>query len=90
MHLSKPQAVDDDSTFSAHVGGGLQLVIAADRLAGGRAASSLVTGGILAFYTVVVLAIGRAARSLLGSSRYRLLVDELPVYPRLVEPQSTK
>lgn len=49
-----------------------------DRLAGGAAGSSLVTGGVLVFYFGVVYAIGRSIRSVLGGTRYRLTIDEMP------------
>eukprot|EP00965_Chrysotila_dentata_P232264 6198858-Pleurochrysis_carterae.AAC.4 len=78
------QSDADRTPFDAPAGGGLQLIVASDGLAGGRAASSIVAGGVLAFYTVVVLAIGRAARSMLGDSRYRLIVDELPLTRDLI------
>eukprot|EP00966_Prymnesium_polylepis_P265608 6135823-Prymnesium_polylepis.1 len=35
-------------------------------------------GGVLAFYAAVVLAIGRFVRSIIGGTRYRLIVDEMP------------
>lgn len=55
-----------------------QVVLVSDRLAGGAAGSSLVTGGVLVFYFGVVYAIGRSIRSVLGGTRYRLTIDEMP------------
>ena len=52
------QASRDFSPFDTRKGQGLQLVVLADRGAGGAAASSLFSGGLIAFYTVFVLGIG--------------------------------
>ena len=57
---------------------GLQVVIAADKLAGGAAGSSYASGGLLAFYLAVVYGVGRSIRSVVGLTRYRLMVDEMP------------
>ena len=42
------------------------------------AGSSLLAGGLLVFYFGVVYATGRSIRSVLGGTRYRLMVDEMP------------
>ena len=72
------QSKRDASPFNTTVDDGVRLVAAADRLAGGTAASSLTGGGVLAFYLLVVVGIGRAVRSSCGGTRYRLAVDEMP------------
>ena len=54
---SVEQSGRDASPFNTTAADGLQLV-AADRLAGDTAASSLTAGGVLAFYLVVVIGIG--------------------------------
>ena len=75
---SVEQSERDASPFDTTVDDGVQLVVAADRLAGGNVASSLTSGGVLAFYLVVVIGIGRLVRSAFGGTRYRLAVDEMP------------
>ena len=72
------QANNDSSTFATTDTDGLQVVVGAEKLAGGSAASSFTAGGILGFYVVVVYAIGRAVRSACGGTRYRLIFDEMP------------
>ena len=59
--------------------------MAAERLAGGTAASSFTGGGVLAFYIVVVYAIGRAVRATCGGSRFRLMLEEMPDVKDVVE-----
>ena len=54
------------------------MVVVADRLAGGTAGSSFFAGGVIAFYSVVVLGISRVVRSSLGGTRYHLVPDEMP------------
>ena len=44
----------------------------------GQAGGSLASGGLIAFYLAVVVGIGRSIRSVLGGTRYRLMVDEMP------------
>ena len=61
------------------------MIVAAERLAGGTAASSLTGGGVLVFYVVVVYAIGRMVRSGLGNTRYKIMLDELPDVKDIVE-----
>ena len=55
-----------------------QVVLVSDPVAGGAAGSSLLAGGLLVFYFGVVYAVGRSIRSVLGGTRYRLMVDEMP------------
>ena len=54
------------------------MVLVADRIAGGNSLGSVLSGGLLAFYALTVYAIGRSIRSVLGGTRYRLMVDEMP------------
>ena len=63
------QTANDTSPFGAKEGEGLQLIIVADRIAGGTAGSAFFAGGVIAFYSVVVLGISRLLRSVLGGSR---------------------
>jgi len=72
------QTSNDTSPFGARQGEGLRLIIIADRLAGGSAGSTLFAGGVVAFYSAVVLAIARLLRGSLGGTRYRLVTDEMP------------
>jgi len=72
------QTANDTSPFGAKEGEGLQLIIVADRIAGGTAGSAFFAGGVIAFYSVVVLGISRLLRSVLGGSRYHLVTDEMP------------
>ena len=44
----------------------------------GTAGSSFTSGGVVAFYILVVFAIGKAVRSACGGTRYNLAVDEMP------------
>ena len=41
--------------------------------------------GLIAFYTVFVLGIGRMLRGIFGGTRYRLILDELPRTRDLVD-----
>jgi len=79
------QAHLDLSVFDVSPADGVQVIVGAETVAGGAAASSLTAGGILGFYIVVVYAIGRAVRGACGGSRYRLVVDELPEVQDLVD-----
>ena len=79
------QRQDDYTQFAASRSDGLQVIVAAERLAGGTAASSLTGGGVLVFYVVVVYAIGRMVRSALGNTRYKIMLDELPDVKDIVE-----
>ena len=72
------QADVDASPFNTSLGDGLQVVLVADRIAGGNSLGSVLSGGLLAFYALTVYAIGRSIRSVLGGTRYRLMVDEMP------------
>lgn len=63
------QTSNDTSPFGARQGEGLRLIIIADRLAGGSAGSTLFAGGVVAFYSAVVLAIARLLRGSLGGTR---------------------
>ena len=69
----------DASPFDTTVDDGVRLVAAADRLAGGTAASSLTGGGVLAFYLLVVVGIGRAVRSSCGGTTATLLTMAIPL-----------
>ena len=62
-----------------------QVIVAAERLAGGVQASSFTGGGVLLFYVVVVYAIGRTVRTTCGNTRYRLMLDEMPDVKDIVE-----
>ena len=79
------QRDDDYSQFAATTRDGLQVIVAAERLAGGTAASSLTSGGVLIFYVVVVYAIGRMVRSAFGNTRYKIMLDEMPDVKDVVE-----
>lgn len=72
------QAERDASPFNTTTNDGLQIVVAGERLAGGSAAIAFTAGGVLAFYALVVFAIGRVVRGVLRDSRYKLIVDEMP------------
>lgn len=72
------QADLDASPFATTPSDGLQVVLAADNLVAGSGLSSLASGGILAVYLTVVVGIGRSIRGVLGGTRYRLQVDEMP------------
>ena len=72
------QAAADASPFDVTASDGPQLVVASDNLVGGAAGSSLASGGLLAFYLAVVVGIGRSIRGVLGGTRYRLMMDEMP------------
>ena len=43
-----------------------------------RTTRSYASGGLLAFYLAVVYGVGRSIRSVVGLTRYRLMVDEMP------------
>lgn len=79
------QAARDASPFNTSALDGLQVVIAAERLAGGSAAISLTAGGVVAFYVLVVFGIGRVVRTILRDTRYRIVVDEMPDTRDLVD-----
>lgn len=70
------QSGADESPFNTTAEDGLQMVVAADKSVTVSALFS--AGGVLAFYAAVVLAIGRTVRAILGGTRYRLVVDEMP------------
>ena len=55
----------------------LQVIVVADRLAGGTAGSHFFAGGVVAFYSVVVFGIARLVRSVLGGTRYQLVEGEI-------------
>jgi hypothetical protein len=63
------QTHNDTSPFGAQKGEGLHVILIVDRLAGGSAASSFFAGGVVAFYSVVVLGISRILRASLGGTR---------------------
>lgn len=72
------QADVDASPFNTSVGDGLQVVLVADRIAGGNSLGGVLSGGVLAFYGLTVYAIGRSIRAALGGTRYRIMYDEMP------------
>ena len=79
------QAGRDLSPFNTTASDGLQLIVAGERLAGGSAAASFTSGGVVAFYVLVVYAIGRVVQAALRGGRYRLIVDEMPEVRDLVD-----
>ena len=64
------QRSDDYTQFGATTDDGLSMIVAAERLVGGEAASSFTGQGIFAFYIVVVYGIGRMVRAACGGQRY--------------------
>ena len=72
------QSRRDDSPFNTTVDDGVRLVASADRLAGSAAARSITSGGLLAFYALVVYGFGRLVRDVFGGTRYRIAIDEMP------------
>ena len=62
------QRSDDYTQFGATTDDGLSMIVAAERLVGGEAASSFTGQGIFAFYIVVVCGIGRMVRAACGAS----------------------
>lgn len=70
------QTEHDSSPFKTRVSDGIQMVVVADKAV--TVSELFAAGGVLAFYAAVVLAIGRTVRSIIGGTRYQLIVDEMP------------